>query len=190
MTGHLTRRRAALALGCAGLFCAGPELAHLLAWTTQPLPAPGPSCVVLVLGAAAPALQERRVAAGARALREAGCALMVVSGGSPHSQEPEADGMARIARRLGVVEPALVLERTSRNTWENVGNSLPLLQGFDRTYVISDALHARRGLRYLCRRAPERCGQARPYGHYRFLEAPPAQWLAAWHELGAYVRYR
>lgn len=143
-----------------------------------------------MLGAASPYVAERRVKAGVEAYQAAGCSKFVVTGGMPRSKVPEAEAMAGIARRLGVPDSALRLEAQSRNTWENIGNSLPLLEGAERVYVVSDALHARRGRRYLCRRAADRCPQAFPYGHYIPWERPVEQWFAAWHEVGAYVKYR
>lgn len=130
------------------------------------------------------------MAAGAEAYARAGCGRMVLSGGAVQTPVPEADGMAVFARKLGLADAQLALERASRNTWENVGNSLPLLEGYERVYVVSDSLHAYRGLRYLCRRAPERCAKAYPYGYYEPLVRPWGKIRGAWHEVGAYVKYR
>ena len=168
---------------------AGPEAVYWLASRACATPAPGVPCAVIVLGTNTPERQRRRVAAGVDAFRRAQCSTFVVSGGDPHSSKPEADAMALIAFELGLTSKQVVAERASRNTWENIGNSLPLVAGAKQIYVVSDALHAQRGRRYLCRRAPERCSDARPYGYYTPGD-PLGKLRGAWHELGAYILYR
>lgn len=185
----MTRRRAAAA-GAALAALLAPELSFFGGWLLCAKPEPGPSCAVLVLGTASPGLRERRVAAGVDAMRRAGCERLVLTGGKPFTERPEADGMAEEALKLGVPADKMRLERTSRNTWENVGNSLPLLEGVERVYVVSDSLHAHRGKRFLCRRAPGLCAQARAVGYYRPFERPLGKFPGALHELGAYLRYR
>lgn len=181
------RRTAALLAALAVLLLA-PEAAYLLGARACAVPAPGQPCAVLVLGNKAPSLQERRVGAGVAAMNAAGCGLLVVSGGKPFSAEPEADGMAAVARRLGVAEPRLALERASRNTWENVKLSLPLLERYDRIYVVSDSLHAHRGRRYLCKQRPDRCASTLAVGYNRFGDMYAYKWSASAHEAAAWLR--
>jgi vancomycin permeability regulator SanA len=143
----------------------GAELVFALAAAAPTAPPPGARCAVLVLGYPSRAdgsphpVQESRVAAGVAALREFSCDRLVVSGGAAHNAAVEADAMAAIARLLGVGDGQLVLERAARNTWENVALSLPLVAGDDALYVASEALHARRGVRYVCRQQPDRCAR-------------------------------
>lgn len=143
---------------------------------------------MLVLGAVAREIQEKRVAAGVEAYTRAGCGAFVVSGGAVHSDVPEADTMAQLAAERGVPEDKIRREGKSRNTWENVGFSLPLMEGYPRVFVVSDSLHAHRGVEYLCRRAPERCPKLLPFGYYEPLVRPGFKLRAALHEAGAWVK--
>ena len=146
----------------------GGELVFRLATTAPTAPAPGATCAVLVLGypsydgGAPHPVQRSRVEAGVAALRAFGCDRLVVSGGAAHNASVEADAMAAIARELGVGDDQIVRERAARNTWENVAFSLPLLADEDVLYVASEALHARRGVRYVCRQRPDLCARTQP----------------------------
>jgi uncharacterized SAM-binding protein YcdF (DUF218 family) len=182
------RGRLHLLAGCSAAVLAAPELAYWLGSLGLAQPVPSQPCAVIVLGAADPRLQRRRVEAGVRTLRAAGCARLIVSGGSPSSPNPEADGMAVLAREQGVVEPALALERTSRNTWENIAHSLPLTEGFDRVYLVSDSLHPYRARKYWRKQARDRAAAALPAGYHTFGDLYLHKWHALAHECGAWLR--
>lgn len=170
------------------LAAAGPETAYWLGAQAFAEPAPGEPCAVLVLGAVAREIQEKRVAAGVEAFVRAGCGAFVVSGGAVRSDVSEADTMALLAFQRGIPEEKIKREDESRNTWENVGKSLPLMKDYPRVFVVSDSLHAHRGVEYLCRRAPERCPKIFPFGYYEPLAQPGLKLRAALHEAGAWVK--
>jgi vancomycin permeability regulator SanA len=121
------------------------------------------SCAVLVAGyptredGSAHPLQRARVAAGVAALRAGGCTRLVLSGGAVHGRYVEAQTMAGLARERGVAAEQIVVEERARSTWQNVGCAAPLLAGFERVYLVSEGLHARRARRYLCRQQPGWC---------------------------------
>src|SRR5262245_30957926 len=52
---------------------------------------------------------------------------ILLSGGSLTGDKSEAEAMALIARQAGVPQPNLLVERSSKNTFENVSESLALL---------------------------------------------------------------
>jgi uncharacterized SAM-binding protein YcdF (DUF218 family) len=162
------------------------ELAFRLATAPPAAPPPGRGCAVLVLGYPSRAdgspdpIQQSRVAAGVATLNAFQCGTLVLSGGAAHNAFVEADAMAGVARGLGVADDRIALERRARDTWENVALSLPWLEGRGAFYVVSEALHARRGVRYLCRQRSDLCALAQP------VAAPLPFWwkpLAAAYEL-------
>jgi vancomycin permeability regulator SanA len=159
---------AAVTLACVVAVWLGAELAFRLAAPAPLPPAPGQRCAVLVLGYPTRAdgspdpVQRIRVEAGVATLRAFGCERLVLSGGAAHNRFVEADAMAEIARALGVDAAHVSLERAARNTWENVARSLPLVADEEVLYVVSEALHARRGVRYVCRQQPDRCTRSLP----------------------------
>jgi uncharacterized SAM-binding protein YcdF (DUF218 family) len=120
-------------------------------------------------------------------LRAFQCGTLVLSGGAAHNAFVEADAMAEIARQLGVADDRIVPERRARDTWENVAFSLPVLEGRGALYVVSEALHARRGARYLCEQRPDLCARVQP------VAAPLPLWWkapAAAYELWKWLRDR
>jgi uncharacterized SAM-binding protein YcdF (DUF218 family) len=157
------------------------------------MPARLGGCAVLVLGypteddGALSPLQRVRVESGVTAYRGRQCKRIVFSGGAVSNQYIEAESMANFARALGVPDHDIVIEAQARNTWENVGCSLPYLQSYDSILIASEILHAKRAKRYLCRQQPSLCTQAEPIGN-----ALPRgfRWKvsAAMHELGAWIR--
>jgi uncharacterized SAM-binding protein YcdF (DUF218 family) len=93
-----------------------------------------------------------------------------------------------VARERGVGEAQLALEREARNTWQNVELGLPLVGDADVVLVASDPLHARRGVRYLCRQRPERCAHAFPVSRYAPIERAWWKLPAALYELRQWLR--
>jgi vancomycin permeability regulator SanA len=133
-------------------------------------------------------VQRERVGAGVLAYRRHGCERIVLSGGAVHNGHVEADAMARIARELGVPGEALVLERSARNTFENVALGAPLLAGYDTLYIASEPLHGRRARRYLCRQSPALCPRAALAAAYRPFDRIWWKLPAALYELRAWLR--
>jgi vancomycin permeability regulator SanA len=183
----------AAALALAAVFAA--EAAFWIAAST-PRPPHGAGCAVLVLGypanddGTAGAVLRARVATGVAALREHGCARLVLSGGAAHNAVVEADVMGHVAEELGVAASAIVLERAATNTWENVAFGLPLAGDAPVLFVASDALHARRGRRYVCRQRPDRCDRAFAVSAYVPFERFWWKVPAALYELRAWLRDR
>jgi uncharacterized SAM-binding protein YcdF (DUF218 family) len=165
----------------------GSELAFRLATASPAAPPPGSGCAVLVLGypsrsdGSPDPIQRSRVAAGVATLDAFRCETLVLSGGAAHNAFVEADAMAGVARELGVAGDRVALERRARDTWENVAFSLPFLEGRGTVYVVSEALHARRGVRYLCRQRPDLCASAQPVAAaVPFWWKPPAAAYELW----------
>jgi uncharacterized SAM-binding protein YcdF (DUF218 family) len=146
---------------------------------------------VLVLGypseadGATNSVQRFRVEAGVATYREHRCSKLVLSGGPTRNEYVEAESMAALAESLGVPAGELVLERSARTTWENVGCTARLAGTAEHVLVVSDSLHARRAARYACRQDPELCKRFLPAG-----VRPPVGWslAAAPYELWTFVR--
>lgn len=121
------------------------------------------NCSVLVLGYPTEAdgtphpVQRFRVQAGVDAYREKRCSRIILSGGAVKNQYVEADTMAEIARSFGVPEKDIIIENTSRTTWENIGCSARYLENDSRVFLVSDTFHAQRAKRYSCRQNTALC---------------------------------
>lgn len=172
-----------------------PEAVHFSA-SLSPTPPAGARCVVLALGyptrtdGRPSAVQRYRMRRAVEAYQRFVCESLIVTGGVTRGRRSEADAMSELAREAGVPRDRLLVEDRSRNTWENVARSLPLAPAAESWIVVSDALHARRGRRYLCRQSPALCPRTFVYSPYRPLEA---WWMKAGglpHELAAWLRYR
>jgi pimeloyl-ACP methyl ester carboxylesterase/uncharacterized SAM-binding protein YcdF (DUF218 family) len=151
-------------------------------------------CAVLVLGHPArddgtpDPMQEDRVDYGVEVYRGMHCERLIVSGAAVGNAFVEADIMATLARSRGVAGPEIFIKRHARNTWENIGFSLPVLKSQDGIFIVSEGLHARRARRYLCRQAPDLCARTFAVARYRFLRRPHAKLLAIAHEFGSLTR--
>ncbi len=152
------------------------------------------SCAVLVLGTAthddgSPHFAQRfRVETGVAVHREQSCERMIFSGGPVANEWVEAETMAALAEELGVDRTEMILEPSARSTWENVGCSARHTLDLDRVLVVSNALHARRAVRYACRQDPERCAKYRPAGAAPPLEAVWWRWGSVAYSLAAFGR--
>ncbi|HTW10937.1 MAG TPA: YdcF family protein [Acidimicrobiales bacterium] len=133
-------------------------------------------CAILVLGHPTrwdghpSALQRWRVQLAKRAFDELAATRVVFTGGPSRGRPAEADAMAELARRYALPPSAVVLERRSRTTWENVRFGLPYIAEFERVAIVSDPLHAARGRRYLRAQAPVLAERLVGAGEYQFLE--------------------
>jgi hypothetical protein len=137
--------------------------------------ASGGSEAVLVLGyrnpqPAANVVNRWRVRAGIRSLDGRGRSCIVFSGGSSGGGPSEAALMADYAARVLGRTHGFELEENSGSTWENVANSIPLLEGFDRIKVVSNPPHALKARAYLWRQRPELAQKLVRSGDYRFGE--------------------
>ena len=147
-------------------------------------PAAGPDDeVVLVLGSPSAAggglhpVQRWRTDIAVRSLRGRD-GRFVFSGGGPEAGRSEAEVMAAYAHDVhGVPWQRIALETRSRSTWENVANSLPLLEGARTVRIASAPTHAARGRRYLARQRPDLALRLAPSDDYRAGEQ--LRWKAA-----------
>lgn len=133
-------------------------------------------------------VQQVRVEAGVTVYRARSCKKIVFSGGAVANAFIEAETMASFANTLGVPDQNIIIEGRSRNTWENIGCSLPYLKNYGSILITSDILHALRAKRYLCRQQPSLCGQVEPIGNV-------LPWRLVWwkvpavaHEFAAWLR--
>jgi uncharacterized SAM-binding protein YcdF (DUF218 family) len=151
-------------------------------------------CIVLVLGyptnddGSLHPLQQMRVETGVSAYRKLECQSLMFSGGAVSSPYIEAETMAAFARQLGVPSRDIIVENRARNTWENIGCSLPYLKNYGSIVIASDILHAKRARRYLCRQKSTLCN------HIEIIGNNPSWSLVWWnlpaaaHEIGAWFR--
>lgn len=184
---HWPGRPGRWALVAAPLLLA-PEFAYWAGSRLCAAPRREGSCKVLVLGYPAGrdgqprAMQSHRVTTAAATMERADCERMILSGGNPHSNTVESDVMEGLAQQAGVPQQKISLERRARNTWENIGYSLPFLEGVETIYIVSDSIHAHRGRRYLCRQRPDLCDRALAVARYRFAEMFFLKFPASLHE--------
>jgi uncharacterized SAM-binding protein YcdF (DUF218 family) len=83
-----------------------------------------------------------RVERGATLYRRGDAPLLLLSGGGRHART-EADAMGEIAIANGVPERAILLEPTSRNTYENAVETARLMRarGLSSVVLVSDRYH-------------------------------------------------
>ncbi|MFO1128438.1 MAG: YdcF family protein [Rhodospirillales bacterium] len=137
---------------------------------------------VVAPGVPGPALV-RRVEWGVGVFRARCAGHLVLSGGSIGPPPPEAHLMRQIALDLGVDEDRIVVEDTSRNTFENAVYTGAFIRrrGWRRVVVVTDAYHLRRAL-YIFRRlglAVEGAGVPRTpaVSRLRWLRLVVEEWL-------------
>ena len=63
--------------------------------------------------------------------------LLVLCGGAVEAVVTEAEIMAQYARERGYVGP-MALDRTSRTTWENIQNTIPLIEDAEIIKIVSN----------------------------------------------------
>jgi uncharacterized SAM-binding protein YcdF (DUF218 family) len=120
---------------------------------------PGEAVVVLGFrnrGGRANLLNRWRVRLGLRARQPGlGPSRLVLCGGAVGGDISEAELMARYAREKCGYTGELSLETTSRSTWENIENAIPLIEDADRIKIVSNFWHAAKGRRYLTQLRPD-----------------------------------
>jgi len=121
--------------------------------------ASAPRIAVLVLGFGNPgrhpnlvnrwrARMAVRTARGAE--RRGGSATIICSGGAVRGTTSEARHLRAAVRRSGWGGP-VVLEESSRSTWQNIENTRTALEDFDGIAICSNGLHAEKARVYLAR---------------------------------------
>lgn len=155
------RMAAGLLLG-VGAMAVAAELTHRAAsgWYLGGAAAPEEDAeeAVVVLGFADPGstagyVNRRRVHYALRS-RRGRRSRLIASGGAVAGPVAEADLLAAHARRLGY-SGTIVTESASRSTWENIRNTIPLIDGAQRIVIVSDALHAAKARFYLHQQRPD-----------------------------------
>lgn len=106
--------------------------------------------------------------------RKAGRSVLVFTGrsrGRGRSRPSEAAVMAEYAiRDLGIDPADVVLEEDAESTWENIRNTIPLIEGFPVVKIASNTFHARKGRRYLYAQAPHLAARLHPAADHRIGE--------------------
>lgn len=97
---------------------------------------------IVVLGCRGRAALNRRLERGVELFEARAARLLVLSGGGPGPVE-EAELMRRAALARGVPESALLVEPTSRNTFENARETARLLRarGLGSVLLVTDRTH-------------------------------------------------
>jgi uncharacterized SAM-binding protein YcdF (DUF218 family) len=95
-----------------------------------------------------------RVRAALRSIDPDRESRLVLSGGPVGSAVPEARILAAYAAELGYAGP-VVLEETSRTTWENVTHVAPLVEDAEVIKIVSQSAHALKARVYLRRQRPD-----------------------------------
>ena len=171
-----------------------PEAAYWLGSRAAPAMPPPGDCAVIVLGfptrrdGEASEVQRYRVAAGVEVYRRQDCDVMVLAGVVAHSAFVEAETMAGLARAAGLPPDRLILETRSKNTWENIAFSLPIVEKKKRVFLVSDVLHIHRAKRYWCRQRPDLCADAYPATRYEPLKHYGSKWVGVLGESWSFVR--
>jgi uncharacterized SAM-binding protein YcdF (DUF218 family) len=111
------------------------------------VPQPAIADAVVVLGCRGSAALKRRLEIGIRLLEKGAAPLLVLSGGGS-GPLPEAEWMRGAALAHGVPQTVLLIDPTSRNTFENARETARLLaaRGLGSVVLVSDSAH-------LCRAA-------------------------------------
>jgi len=176
----------ALALG-AGVVLVWSEWQHLC-WSRSAVgAAAGPREAVVVLGfrnrgARANLVNRCRVRAALRSIDPGRDSFVVFSGGPVGSEVAEARIMAAYAAEIGYVGP-VVLEETSRTTWENVSHVVPLVEDVDTIKIVSQPSHALKARVYLRRQRPDLADRLAPARDHVLGEWLPAKPVLAVHGL-------
>ena len=151
------KRRARIAIFaiCGALFCGGFGLAMFLLDRYGKVDRAQNAGAIVVLGAKVqangtpgPSLRARTTHA-VELYRRGLAPKIIFTGGVGTNAPAESVSAARLARKLGVPESAILREEASTDTWENIGNAATLCKprGVTRVIVVSDGYHLWRARR-------------------------------------------
>ncbi len=96
--------------------------------------------------------------------------------------------MARYARETGGYHGELVLEESSRSTWENIAFAIPFLRDVDRIKIVSLPTHAETARRYLAQQRPDLAARLVRGQDYRFGEWMPLKPVFALYGIAKKIR--
>ncbi|WP_201299530.1 YdcF family protein [Aeromicrobium sp. 9AM] len=131
-----------------------------------------------------------RVRIGLRSVDDRRDTLMIFSGGSTRGRHSEAELMGDYAAHTQGFGGRIILESQSRSTWENVANSLTLIENFDRIKIASQPAHALKARIYLRRQRPDLAARVARARDHRVGEWLPLKPLLAVHGLWTLRRVR
>jgi uncharacterized SAM-binding protein YcdF (DUF218 family) len=139
-------------------------LARSLEWQyTYPHEVPQADAIVVLGGGTEPAISPRvnvelnsagdRVFAAARLYQDGKAPLIILSGGNidwmSDGASTPAGQMAEILAFMGIPSSAMILEDTSKNTYENAVNTRAIVEehGFDSLLLVTSAMHMPRSVK-------------------------------------------
>jgi len=105
------------------------------------------------------------------------------TGGVIVGERSEAAVMAGYARELGFPADRILLEESSRTTWENIRNALPYLDAADSITIASNTFQALRARRFLATQAPHLAPRLRRGKDFRWGENLPLKVYLAIYEI-------
>jgi uncharacterized SAM-binding protein YcdF (DUF218 family) len=132
-----------------GGLCAGLVVAVLISrlgrWLEAPAQAPSAADVILVLGGGG----GNRIVTGLNLYQQGMAPRLLLSGAEANHHagyHDPIDWRADLLVKAGVPRASILLDRTSRNTWEEAVNALELMRaaGWHHVIVVSDPTHMRR----------------------------------------------
>ena len=174
------------ALGCVSVLAWGEWQSWRWSHTLVGRPAGRTEAIVVLgfrnRGDRANAVNRWRVRAALRSIDPSKDSCLVFSGGAVGSAVPEARIMAAYAAELGHTGP-VVLEETSRTTWENVSHVVPLVEDVDTIKIVSQPSHALKARVYLRRQRPDLADRLAPARDHVLGEWLPAKPVLAVHGL-------
>lgn len=129
-------------------------------------------------GSRANLINRWRVRAGLRSQAPGlGPSRLVLVGGPVGGPRSEAELMAAYARGACGYAGPLLTESSSRTTWENVRNVIPLIADADRIKIVSNSLHAERARAVLWELRPDLGERLAAGADYRFGELTVVKFL-------------
>ncbi|PCI39851.1 MAG: hypothetical protein COB53_02485 [Elusimicrobia bacterium] len=176
------------------LFAMSAEFAFWLGANAARPVAPMGTCGILVLGypsksdGTLSAEQRDRITTAVKVALEFKCSPVVISGGAVRNEFSEAAAMAVEAVKRGLPRENILLEEKARYTLQNIRFSAPKLRDVETIYVVSNGLHAHRGVRYFCSEIPDMCAKVRPAAVYYPFRRFFLKFPAAAHEIRAWLR--
>ncbi|MGB3374620.1 MAG: YdcF family protein [Microbacterium sp.] len=121
-----------------------------------------------------------RVRAGIRSLDpDAAANVLVLCGGAVGGRVSEAVLMEHYARTELHYAGSIVLDSTSRSTWENIDHAIPFIEHAATIKIVSNAPHAELGRQILWQQRPDLAERLVRGAEHRFGETPVLKILAA-----------
>lgn len=189
-SGHLTRRLFWTGFAAYTALAAWAEFVNWRSsWRMLGIPAPvtaeRPATEAVVVlgygnhGESANFVNRYRVRASIRSIDRDADTTVVMCGGTVEGDTPEAVIMERFAREELDYTGRIVLEPSSRSTWENIENAIPLIEHADVIKIVSNSPHAEVGREYLRQQRPDLADRLVRADEHRLGEIVPMKIGAA-----------